>query len=173
MSKAKMAALVATVAVVISTLVVGTAYAVSFFRVGTTTSRQYIIDQTNPWAVPAVNTWTNVPSASVTVTIPAGTQRLISARFNAESLCTGPGWCSVRVIYVRTSNGATAELAPQSGSDFAFDSAGGSWEAHSIERTSAGFLPAGTYRVQVQAQRVNSTQFRLDDYLTNVSLINP
>jgi hypothetical protein len=173
MSKAKLAGIIATVAVVITTLVVGTAYAVSFLRVGGATSRQYIIDQTNAWTVPSVNTWTNVPSASVTVTIPAGTRRLISARFNAESLCTGPGWCSVRVIYVRASNGATAELGPQSGTDFAFDSAGGSWEAHAIERTSTTFLPAGTYSVRVQAQRVGSSSFRLDDYLTNVSLINP
>ena len=173
MSKPKMAAIIGPVAVVMTTLVVGTAAAVSFLRVGTTTSRQYVIDQTNAWSVPTVNTWTNVPSASVTVTIPAGTRRLISARFNAESLCTGSGWCSVRVIYVRAADGATAELGPQSGTDFAFDSAGGSWEAHAIERTSTGFLPAGTYSVRVQAQRVNSSQFRLDDYLTNVALINP
>ena len=98
MSKARMAAITATVAVLITTLVVGTAYAVSYFRVGTSTSRQYIIDQTNAWQVPSVDTWINVPSASVTVRIPRGTRRLISARFNAESLCTGSGWCSVRVI---------------------------------------------------------------------------
>jgi hypothetical protein len=158
----------------VTLMMVGTAaYAAATFRTGSFTSKQYIIDETNAYSVPVAGAWQNVPSAAVAVTVPAGTSRLISARFNAESLCTGPGWCSVRIVYV-TAGGATVELAPQSGTDFAFDSAGGSWEAHAIERTSRSFLPAGSYTVRVQAQRVGgASSFRLDDYLTSVELINP
>jgi hypothetical protein len=149
------------------------AYAVATFRSGSYTSKQYVIDQTDAWTVPAAGSWVNVPSAAVTVTVPAGTQRLLTARFNAESLCTGPGWCSVRIVYT-TAGGATIELAPQSGTDFAFDSAGGSWEAHGIERTTSSYLGGGNYTVRVQAQRVGgATSFRLDDYATNIGLINP
>ena len=43
-----------------------------------------------------------------------------------------------------------------------------------MERTSRGYLTAGSYTVRVEAQRVNgATQFTLDDYLTNISLIAP
>lgn len=150
-----------------------TAYAVATFKTGSYTSKQYVIDQTDAWNVPVAGSWQNVPSAAVTVTVPAGTSRLLTVRFNAESLCSGSGWCSVRVVYV-TPGGAVVELAPQSGTDFAFDSAGGSWEAHAIERSSSGYLGAGNYTVHVQAQRVGgASTFRLDDYSTNVGLVNP
>jgi hypothetical protein len=161
----------ATIAVI--GLVSTTAYAVGTFRSGSQTSRHYIIDETDPFTVGAAGVWLDVPTAAVTVNVPAGTSRLISARYNAESLCGGPGWCSVRIVYV-TPAGATVELAPQSGTDFAFDSAGGSWQAHAIERTARSYVGPGNYSVRVQAQRVaGATSFRLDDYSTHIELINP
>ena len=173
MSKIRRTTLFVATVTVLMTLLVGTAYAVQTFRAGGATSRQYLVTQTNAWDVPSTGVWTTVPSASVSVTVPNFTQRVISVRFSAESLCAGSGWCSVRIVYNRLPSGGLVELAPQSNTDFAFDSAGDSWSAHTVERSTATFLPAGTYSVRVQAQRVGASQFRLDDYHTNISLINP
>jgi hypothetical protein len=160
-------------------LIGGTAaYAVQNQRTGGLTSRQVIIDQSNTFFVPTANVWTNVPSASATVTVPPNQRRLINVRYNAESRCTGPGFCSMRVVYRDATNveavGPAVELAPAVGTNFAFDSAGGSFEAHGFERTTRNFLPAGVYLVNVEAQRTGgATLFSLDDYSTHVELINP
>jgi hypothetical protein len=151
----------------------GAAVAATTFRTGGITSKQYVSTSTDAWMVPGPNTWQTVPATSINVTVPNGTRRLLTARFGAESLCEGGGWCSVRVVYNRLPGGPLTELSPASGADFAFDSEGDLWDQHLIERTSANYLPAGVYRVSVQAQRVSSTAFRLDDYHLNVGLINP
>lgn len=164
------AALAAGVTAIV-TATAGTAYAISTFRIGGITDRQYIATSDAAWLTPGPNTWQTVPSTGITVLV-TGTRKLITARFNAESLCVGPGWCSARIVYTGTSIPAT-ELAPQSGSDFAFDTDGDSWSAHSMERTSATYLPPGVYQVSVQAMRVSATQFRLDDYHLNVATIAP
>ena len=149
MSRSRKAWIVTAVTAAAFTLLgATTAYAVATFKSGSYTSKQYVIDQTDAWNVPVAGSWQNVPSAAVFVNVPHGTTRLLNVRFNAESLCSGGGWCSVRVVYVN-SHGATVELSLQSGTDFAFDSAGGSWEAHAIERTSQSHLPAGNYTVRV------------------------
>jgi len=136
----------------------GAAYAVNTFRTGGTTVRQHIATTTDPFAVPGPGTWQTVPVTAMSVTVPAGQRRLITATFTAESNCLGPAssWCSVRIVYTRT--GPLTELAPQSGVDYAFDSPGGSWESHGLERTSAVYLGAGTYRVFVQALRNGATR---------------
>lgn len=157
-------------AVAVVMMVAGVAYAVTTYRAGTVTTRQYVATSTDVWLAPGPGTWQTVPATTVPVTISGG-NRLITARFGAESLCTGPGWCSVRIVY--TSGSSLVELAPQSGTDYAFDSDGDQWDQHTVERTSATWLPPGSYRVLVQAMRVSATQFRLDDYHLNVSLIAP
>lgn len=172
MSKKLFAGIVSAIIAVIMLATAGTAYAVNTYRIGGVTDRQYIATSTDAWMVPGPNTWQAVPATSLSLTI-TGSRKLITARFGAESLCQGPGWCSVRVVY--TSGGPLTELAPQSGSDYAFDSAGSpaSWSQHALERTSAVYLPPGTYRVSVQAMRVNAASFRLDDYHLNVATIAP
>lgn len=169
MHKKFLAVLAAVVtAVVLST--VGVAYAVSTYRIGGVTDRQYIATSTDAWLAPGPNTWQTVPATGISVVV-TGNRKLITARFSAESLCQGSGYCSVRVVY--SAGGPLTELAPQSGSDYAFDSDGDLWDQHTVERTSAVYVPPGTYQVSVQAMRVNASQFRLDDYHLNVGLIAP
>lgn len=149
----------------------GVAYAVSTYRIGGTTNKQYIATSDSAWLVPGPNTWQTVPVTGITVVIPPRTRQLITARYSAESQCLGAGWCSVRIVY--TGGGPLTELAPASGTDYAFDSDGDLWDQHTVERTSATYLPPGSYQVSVQAQRVSATQFRLDDYHFIVGLIAP
>lgn len=165
---------VAAVAVALVVLTAGAATAVATFRLGGPTVRQHIATSTDAFAVPGPNTWQTVPVTSMTAAVAPGTRRLVTARFSAESLCQGGGWCSVRVVYVRVGGPPVpVELAPQSGADYAFDSDGDSWSQHAVERTSAVYLGPGFYRVSVQAMRVGASNFRLDDYHTNVGLIAP
>lgn len=171
MRKKLLVALFAAAAIASVTIGAGVAYGIATYRIAGTTDRQYIATSTDQFSTPGPNTWQTVPLTSVTAVIPSGRQ-LLTARFDAESLCVGTGWCAVRVVYMPVS-GPLTELAPQSGTDFAFDSDGDLWSQHSVERTSAVYLRAGAYRVSVQAMRVNTTQFRLDDYHLNVSLIAP
>ena len=70
-------------------------------------------------------------------------------------------------------NGSVLELNPRSGTDFAFDAPGDTWESHAIERTSP-YLPAGRYRVKVQAGVVaGATSLRLDDWTLAVERVRP
>lgn len=102
--------------------------------------------------------------ASAPVTIPAGQRGLLVARFSAESLCSGStGWCSVRILVDGT------EMVPQSGTDFAFDSPGDTWESHAVERVWSG-TAAGTHTVTVQQAVVaGATSLRLDDWVFDVA----
>lgn len=150
----------------------GAASAISTYRTGGVTDTQAISTSSDPVLVAGPNTWQTVPSTAITVTVPRGQRRILTARFNAESLCVAPaGWCSARVVY--SSGGPLTELSPDAAADYAFDSDGDQWSSHSMDRSSAQYLRAGVYRVFVQAQRVNATQFRLDDYHFTVGLIAP
>jgi len=109
----------------------------------------------------------NVPGAAIAMSVPSGTSRLFDAWYHAESRVTGSAglYCTVRVV-VFNAAGALAELHPQAGTDFAFDSAGSAqdyWEAHAIERSIR--LAAGSYRFVVQ-YRVSggAASCRLDDW---------
>ena len=147
------------------------AYALTTFRSGGATVKQFVATSTDAWMAPGPNTWQTVPATGITVTVPSGQKRLLTASFSAESQCQGGGWCSVRIVYVNSS--ATVELAPASGNDYAFDSDGDTWDQHTVQRSSPGWLSAGSYRVYVQAQRVSATSFRLDDYHLTVGLVAP
>ncbi len=141
---------------------------------GTSVTNTQILTQNAAWGpvAPAAGTFVDVPGAAVSVTVPAGTSRVFDTSFTAESECGGTGgWCSVRVVMTFPS-GATIELDPVAGTDFAFDSAGGDrWQSNAIGRVSPR-VGAGTYRLRVQAARVSgATSIRLDDWTFKVQSI--
>jgi hypothetical protein len=124
--------------------------------------------------------WVDLPGASVGVFVPANTSRLYDVPFFAESLCNGPnaGACTVRIVAI--GNGATTELDPQAGADYAFDSdAPGALddlrEGHGMERSRrlGGGQNGTNYVIKVQYAVTNpQSTFTLDDWhlavLTNV-----
>ncbi|MEU8385333.1 hypothetical protein [Streptosporangium sp. NPDC048865] len=148
--------------------------AVASSQNGTQTSAQFFTGESTPWTVNTVATWSNVPTAVTSVTVPAGTTRFVDARFTAESICVGDpaGWCSVRIVAVNSA-GTTVELNPVTSTDYRFDTPGGAEEAHALERFSPSLGP-GTYTVRAQALRMTGiSQFTLDDLSFSVGLVNP
>lgn len=112
--------------------------------------------------------FSDVPGATVVVAVPSGRTQLINARFTAESLCVRAnpalgGHCSTRIVAQRI-GGATAELNPQAGLDYAFDSVSTDrFEGNAMERSIR--LGAGTYIIRAQrAVTSNAITFRLDDW---------
>lgn len=140
--------------------------------------RQLYRHETTAWSTGVTTGYVYVPGAVLTVVVPAGTRRMLDVSFSAESQCVGPsGWCTVRPILVYAT-GAAQELDPASGTDFAFDSAKpagptGQWGSHALKRTSP-YLPAGTYRVYVQARLMaGATAVRLDEWTLAVEVERP
>jgi hypothetical protein len=120
-------------------------------------------------------TFVDLPGANAVVSVPANQSRLYDVPFFAESRCAGPGgggWCSMRIIATNVASGASVELRPQSGLDYAFDSdmAGASddlWEGHALERSArlSGGPNGATYRIRVQYAVTNGAiNFTLDDW---------
>ncbi len=122
--------------------------------------------------------WVDLTNAKAQISGGAGNQ-LILARFSGESLCTGSGFCSIRIM------AQGQELEPIAGNKFAFDmppvgstasSSGGPgggassspsgsqhFSAHSIDRSIV--RPAGQITVQVQMRVVNgSGHFEIGDW---------
>jgi hypothetical protein len=116
----------------------------------------------------------DLPGATTTINVPAGTRAMLLARFSAESSCYNgtPGTfahCGVRILV----NGD--DMNPNG--DLAFDSTNngteniGSWEAHSIDASSP-ILGPGNYKVKVQrAVSFANTQFWLDDWSLTVQRV--
>jgi hypothetical protein len=100
---------------------------------------------------------------SARVRIPPRQRGLMIAHFSAESLCTGSsGWCTVRILI------DGIEMKPASGTDFAFDSPGDSWESHAMERTATRTSPGWhTFTVQ-RAVVASASSLRLDDWVFDV-----
>ena len=140
---------------------------------GTVTERQTFA-RNDVAQVITSGSFVDVAGGAVTVRVPAGQKRMLDARYTAETLCSGGGWCSARIVVTRTSPaGGTSELLPASGTDFSFDAPGDNWEGHALERTS-NYLAAGVYRVHVQAAVVaGATSLRLDDTHLAVEVIRP
>jgi hypothetical protein len=128
-------------------------------------------------------TFVDVPGANVRVSIPPNQSRLYDVPFFAESRCAWPGsggTCSIRIIATNLANGASVELNPVAGLDYAFDSdmAGvidDRLEGHGMERSRRLFGgPNGaTYAIRVQYAVTNpNLVFTLDDWhlavLTNL-----
>lgn len=115
--------------------------------------------------------YVELPTASASITVPAGGAATLFISFSAESLCTGTGYCTVRVALDGN------EIAPVVGNDFAFDSTDGgtetitSWESHAIQRVATG-VAAGAHTVTIQYAVTNAaTTLRLDDWgLTALAL---
>jgi len=109
-------------------------------------------------------TFTEIPGGAV-FNVPPGESAGLFVVFSAESVCTGGGSCSVRVMI------DDSELAPNVGSDFVFDSSDGgaegasSWESHAMVRFATSALGPGDHTISVQA-RVSGvgTVLQLDDY---------
>ena len=120
----------------------------------------------------AGTTFTNIPNAAVTVRVPSRQTRLITARYTAESQCTGSnfGWCSVRLIARNNSTGTVVALHPRSDLDFAFDSVSDDlWESHSVSRTIK--VGAGSWSVIAQrATTSDSVTARHDDWTLEVDV---
>jgi hypothetical protein len=112
--------------------------------------------------------WKDLAGSDVPVTVPDN--RLVNARFTAESKCYSvPGaWCAVRIIAIDTMTAAIVELDPASGMGFAFDAAvpgvhDETGEGHAMERSRR--LTVGKYLLRVQFAVTNAgTKFRLDDW---------
>jgi hypothetical protein len=122
----------------------------------------------NVASVTSSTTYVDVPGATLVTSVPAGKTQLVNARFTAESNCTRAnpalgGWCSTRIVAQRI-GGATVELSPVAGLDYAFDSvANDQHEGHAMERSIR--LGAGTYIIRAQrAVTNNAVSFRLDDW---------
>ncbi len=115
-------------------------------------------------------TWTNVPGSVIGVNVPAGAQRLVNARFTAETRCQGPNFGFRQVRIMSSGPDGVVELRPQSGADFAFDTdvpgpTDVDWyEAGAMERNRR-LLVAGDYRFWVESRVMNAlTVFSLDDW---------
>jgi hypothetical protein len=100
----------------------------------------------------AANTWQVVPGMSHVVTVASGTTRVIEASYSARSYCAGgTGYCSVRIVFVKSGSAAITELNPVLGFNSIFDSADTDrYESNALNR-STGYLGAGTYTVRVEA----------------------
>jgi len=122
----------------------------------------------NVATVTSSTAFSDIPGATTVVGVPTGTTRLVNARLTAESQCTRAnpalgGWCSTRIVAQRI-GGATVELNPQAGLDYAFDSvATDQFEGNAMERSIR--LAAGTYIIRAQRAVINNAiTFRLDDW---------
>lgn len=116
--------------------------------------------------------------ASVTVTVPTNTRRLINARFTGTSRCWGPnsGACRVRIAQFTGGGVFMADLHPQGGAAFDYDVAGAAAdvnerESHALERSI--ILDPGTWEIRAQRQVENgTTSFELDDWHFAVEVSN-
>ena len=102
--------------------------------------------------------------------VPAQTTQLVNARFTAESFCdadNGAGdACSVRILAVPAA-GASIEMNPASGRDFAFDSVPDRQdyhEAHAMERSLVLGPGTWTFKVQYSVSNNMVDNFTLDDW---------
>jgi hypothetical protein len=132
--------------------------------------------ETSPSTTSSV-AFVDLPGANAVITVPAGTSRLITARFAGESRCYGAAaapqaYCSLQIIATNTVSGFSTPFNPASGIDFAFDSnpAGAYddlFEGNAMERDLR--LQPGTYRIRVQRAVTNAaTIFWLDDWHLSV-----
>jgi hypothetical protein len=117
-------------------------------------------------------TFTSIPNAALSVTVPGGTSRLVTGRFTAESECTGTsgGHCSVRLVAFNNVTSELVELNPRTGFEFAFDSVSADrFNSNSVAR--AIRLGAGSWTILVQqANHMAGVHSRLDDWTFEVDV---
>jgi hypothetical protein len=102
-------------------------------------------------------------TATSSLSVGANKTGFLVATFTSESLCEGPsGWCSLRI----RCDGV--DLQPATGTTFAFDSPGDTFESNSMTRHSAVFT-GGSHSCAVDAAVVSgATNFRLQDWTFEV-----
>ncbi len=152
----------------------GSVFALSVAEKSGPTIEQHFLTQDTATAVPVTAGWHDIPTTTFTVTVPSGQKWIAHLTFDAESRCTDANWCSLRAVVTSSENGATSELVPAAGTNFAFDS-GGQRGARSFSRitTLSGGSEGITYTFKIQGQITGGTStsvFRLDDYLTQLEL---
>jgi hypothetical protein len=128
-----------------------------------------------------VNAWTDLPNATLKITVPPGQVAYIASRFTAESNCraTGAGasgYCSLRLLV------NNQEMLPAAGTLYAFDTPDNgnsspqnafSWEGHALERSSPKLGP-GVYTVKVQYHIVgNALEQWIGDWHFTAERIDP
>ena len=140
---------------------------------GGAVSKITVVTETNSQTTNSAS-FSDLPGATVTITVPVGKKQLVEARFTGESGCFPVGgggsvWCSVQIVAVGPSG--TTHMLPDSGVDAAFDTVPDFqdyWEGHSVERSVV--LPAGKYTVKVQWQVSDPAgTFALDDWSFTVT----
>jgi hypothetical protein len=111
-------------------------------------------------------TYSDVPGASTTITVPSGQRAVIVARFSGTSDCPtlgSIGHCFARILI------GGVEGAPETGTFGYFDSSQSAvvvGTSHYIERSRAGYggLPAGSYQVKVQAKAGTGATLELEGW---------
>jgi hypothetical protein len=104
----------------------------------------------------------DLPGSAIQVRVASDRRGLLLARLTAESLCSGRGYCSARVVV------DGREAAPPVGADFAFDSGGGGYEGLAMDRSKV--VGPGLHTVKVQVSLEGAMSFRLDDWSFAVEL---
>lgn len=100
--------------------------------------------------------WKSLTGSSVYVSVPSGSQRLVSVTFSAESNCSGSAavdGCLVRVVGRKSGTSELVEFYPRTTGIGYFDTVptqSDFWEHHAMTRTKT--LTAGTWQVFVQAR---------------------
>lgn len=128
-----------------------------------------VATDTNGWGSSANNTWQSITGTGLTVSVPSGSARLITARFNAESSCTATAWCVVRIVARKSGSSTVTELHPRVGTEFAFDAPSGeAYEGTSVHRSIR--LGSGTWTIFAQGYvQGTSGSMYVDDWHFEVS----
>ncbi len=141
---------------------------------GTTIAKITVVTEINFWPITSTS-FTDVPGAVATITVPAGVKQLVVASFTSESSCIGSSnaQCHLRIVAVNSSN-VLVELSPAAGLDFAYDSSATQqdfFEGHAANRSIV--LGPGTYKIKIQgAAGVSGVTFRFDDWHLQVIQYN-
>jgi len=103
-----------------------------------------------------------------TIAVPASGSFRVQVRVTAESACDAASWCSMAIFV------DGVQTNPKSGSDFAFDSPGGStWVSNAMQGTSDVITGTGTTRlvgVRVDVAVIGGGSWRLDDWNVSAEL---
>ncbi len=124
---------------------------------GGTNVQAKVVTNVDGYTVGDFNTWNKLTGSEVTVNVPAGKSRMVTATFSAESSCdvqaSGEAWCSVRIM-AQKSGGSPVQLHPRVGDEFAFDSydADEPWHGNFVSR-SMRLGSSGTWKVWVELQK--------------------
>jgi hypothetical protein len=167
-------AVVATI-VAASTLSATTATAVVTQLGGGSMLERHVRTQTASTLIDQT-TFRTIGSAGQTITVPSSSgnrPRLVVARFTSENRCTGqePNSCMVNVVARSNPTGATVDMHPQSGTDFAFSAATPEVRFQSNSVARVFMLTPGSWSILVQGAVTKSgVTARFDDWTFEVDI---